>query len=87
MAQIIRHYLPHKHKSLIEVHNYIETSSLKKKQDNWNLLNKKVFSKFNRFQLSKAEMNAVIECQAGVIEKVLFKVKHTLQECNLKKAD
>jgi len=41
IAEIVYTFYPH----LVEVHNYYNTNNLKKKQDNWALLQKKVFSK------------------------------------------
>lgn len=55
MALIIKHYLPATQKNLIQVHNYVETLKSTAKLQNWEMLNKRILSKFN-VKLSKDEM-------------------------------
>ena len=79
MAQVIHHYLPSSSKSLIEVHNYIESMSLKVKIENWKLLNKKVLSRLDALQLTDDEIQNVAESQPDAIERVLIKVKKAIE--------
>lgn len=48
MAEIVKHYIPASHKGMIELHNYISSSQVKIKRSNWDLLNKKIFSKLGK---------------------------------------
>mgnify|MGYP000868130309 CR=1 FL=1 len=79
MAQVIHHYLPPSSKNLIEVHNYIESMSLKVKMENWKLLNKKVLSRLDALQLTDDEIQNVAESQPDAIELVLAKVKKAIE--------
>ena len=45
MAEVIRHYLPNTHKGMIEIHNYVSSSQVQIKLQNWKLLNKKFLAK------------------------------------------
>ena len=45
IAEVLRFYMPHSHKILVEVHNYVPTGSHQVKLQNWNQINKKILSK------------------------------------------
>jgi len=70
LAEIVRHYFPR----LVELHNYPPANSTQQKMYNWNTLNSKVLRKMG-YNLYKDDIEAVIQCRPGAIEKVL----HTLQ--------
>ena len=78
IAHIIRYYLPLQYKGIVQVHNYIESSSKSVKVDNWTLLNQKVLSKL-KMHLSSAEIQGVVNCQPLMIETILFKVKKAIE--------
>jgi hypothetical protein len=85
MAEVIHHYLLPSYRGFIEVHNYIRTSAVHEKRDNWNMLNKKVLSKFGRdisFKLSPQHIEAIITGRAGAIESALHLVKCAIEKFN-----
>jgi hypothetical protein len=74
MAEVISHYFP----KLVEIHNYITSSSANTKLANWNTLNsiflmyskEKVLKKLN-YQISKNDIDHIITCTPDIIERVL----------------
>eukprot|EP00347_Sterkiella_histriomuscorum_P023443 403334620 len=66
MAEIVHHFLP----KLVEVHNYQSSSAVSQKEYNWTTLNSKVFKKIG-FQLSKEDLDSIIKCETGTVERVL----------------
>mmetsp|Transcript_79886 Transcript_79886/g.93365 ORF Transcript_79886/g.93365 Transcript_79886/m.93365 type:complete len:212 (-) Transcript_79886:59-694(-) len=75
MAETVAHFLP----KLVEVHNYIPASSLAQKVSNWNTLNKKVFKKIG-FQLSKNDIDTVVNCAPEAIERVILFVRSRIDK-------
>ena len=59
---------------LVEIHNYQTTSSVPTKEYNWTTMNAKVFKKIG-FQVCKDDIEAVIKCEQGAIERVLRMVQ------------
>ena len=74
IAHIIKYYLPHRFKGIVQVHNYVETSNKQVKIENWTQLNQKLLPKLN-MHLAQDEIHAVVNCQAMMIESILFKLK------------
>lgn len=70
MAEIVAHYFPR----IVELHNYSQANSVRQKLYNWNTLNTKVFKKIG-WQLSQKDVNDVVKCVPGTVEKVLFDCK------------
>jgi len=66
LAEVVAHFLP----KLVEIHNYSPAHSATQKMYNWNTLNQKVFKKIG-FQLSKTDVDNVINCQPEAVERVL----------------
>ena len=66
LAEVVKHYFPR----LVELHNYPAANSTQQKMYNWNTLNTKVLRKLG-YNLSKDEIEAVIQCRPNAIEKVL----------------
>lgn len=66
VAEIVSHYFPR----LVELHNYPAANSTQQKMYNWSTLNSKVLRKFG-LNLFKDDIEAVIQCRPGAIEKVL----------------
>ncbi len=69
LAEIISHYFP----KLVEMHNYVATTSATTKLGNWNTLNslllnnlEKVLKKLN-YQISKNDIEHIITCTPDVI--------------------
>lgn len=67
VAEIIHHHFP----TLVDLHNYSPASNAKRKEINWDLLNKKVFKKMN-FELDSDLISDLALCKKGVIEKFLL---------------
>jgi hypothetical protein len=70
LAEVVRHYFPR----LVEIHNYPSANSTQQKVYNWNTLNSKVLRKLG-YNLSKQELEAVVQCTPNAIEHVLNKVQ------------
>ena len=70
MAEIVQHYFP----KLVELHNYSSANGAQQKMYNWNTLNQKVFKRLG-FTVSRQDCDAVVNCVAGSIERVLKLVK------------
>jgi hypothetical protein len=70
VAELVKNQIP----KIVEIHNYSAASSSTQKLYNWNTLNQKVFKKLG-FQLSKKEIEAVINFQPMAVENVL-KIVH-----------
>jgi len=75
VAEIIKHYFPR----MVELHNYPQAHALQKKLENWNTLNKKVFRKMG-FQISRNDIDQVINCAPDAIERVLKLVREKITE-------
>ncbi|XP_051164538.1 uncharacterized protein LOC127283598 isoform X2 [Leptopilina boulardi] len=67
MAELLKLHYP----QLLEIHNCIPTNNVSTKKDNWNNLNRKVFSKIN-LKLNNNIVSQLANCQHGTIEKLLF---------------
>ena len=80
MAEIIHAYHPH----LIELHNYIGSTSSKGKSTNWELLKKKAFKKIG-YAPSDELIKQVIECKYFAIETLLISLKKKLESSSLEK--
>ncbi|XP_063433426.1 sperm flagellar protein 1-like isoform X2 [Mytilus trossulus] len=82
VAEIVRQYFP----QIIQMHNYSPANSTPQKKENWNVLNRKVFTKLG-FELGDDVMRDVITAKPGVIEKVLMMLRTKLNraEWELKK--
>ena len=85
---MISHYFP----KLVELHNYISSSSANTKLANWNTLNsiffvlsfiEKVLKKLN-YQISKNDIDHIITCTPDIIERVLkmtqVKIKNFIEK-------
>ena len=98
VAEIVHHFLP----KFVEIHNYSPAHSSTQKNYNWNTLNRKkmricdflknhvflekVFKKIG-FQLSKNDVDHVINCVPDAIERVLKVVQVKLEKYLQKKKD
>ncbi|CAI2380220.1 unnamed protein product [Moneuplotes crassus] len=80
MAEIIAHYFP----SFVELHNYSQANSVTKKIYNWNTLNQKVFKKLG-FQISKKDIEGIVNAHPEIIERVLKKVKDNIENYRSRK--
>lgn len=75
LAELIRYYFP----DLVEMHNYVATSSVNQKKVNWQLLNKKVFNRLG-LDLPESMMVDLSREKIGRIEIVLFNIKLKIDE-------
>lgn len=67
VAEIVHHFEP----KLVELHNYVPGNSSSTKFHNWNTLNSKVFRKHLRMRLQNDDIERVVHCEPGAIERVL----------------
>ena len=74
-AEIIKKNIP----NLVQLVNYVPTMNNEQKKINWNTLNKKVLSKLG-FQISKSDIEGIIQCKSFLIEKVLIKLYKKIKE-------
>eukprot|EP01138_Halocafeteria_seosinensis_P004865 gb/GECG01004975.1/.p1 GENE.gb/GECG01004975.1/~~gb/GECG01004975.1/.p1 ORF type:complete len:274 (+),score=39.53 gb/GECG01004975.1/:1-822(+) len=81
MAEVINHYFP----KLVEMHNYSPANSFHKKMYNWATLNSKVFKKL-KFNVSKEEMESVVNCKPGMIESLLLRLQNKMAEYRAEQA-
>ncbi|XP_060565480.1 sperm flagellar protein 1-like isoform X2 [Ruditapes philippinarum] len=81
VAEIMHHFFP----KMVEMHNYCPANSTGTKQCNWDLLNRKVFSKMN-FELADDVINDLCLCKPGMIEKVLLMLQVKIKRAEYARA-
>nr|XP_046258532.1 sperm flagellar protein 1 [Scatophagus argus] len=74
-AELVKYFFP----KLVDLHNYIPANSTPQKLSNWNLLNRKVFSKLN-FHVPEETVRKIVLSTAGVIEPVLRALREKIQK-------
>ncbi|XP_077469676.1 sperm flagellar protein 1 [Stigmatopora argus] len=74
VAEVVKHFCP----KIIDLHNYTPASSTQQKLSNWNLLNRKVFSKLN-FHVPEKSVKKIVLRSAGVIESVLSDLREKIE--------
>ncbi|XP_077438786.1 sperm flagellar protein 1 isoform X3 [Vanacampus margaritifer] len=74
-AEVVKHFFP----KIIDLHNYTPASSTQQKLSNWNLLNRKVFSKLN-FHVPEKSVKKIVLRSSGVIESVLSELKEKIDQ-------
>ncbi|XP_034041142.1 sperm flagellar protein 1 [Thalassophryne amazonica] len=74
-AEVVKYFFP----KLVDMHNYIPANSTQQKLSNWNLLNRKVFSKLN-FNVPEEKVKKITLSTAGVIEPVLNALREKLDQ-------
>ncbi|GKT35033.1 hypothetical protein ADUPG1_008277 [Aduncisulcus paluster] len=74
MAQIVNHFFP----SRVELHNYSGANSVAQKKYNWQTLNQKVFKRKPFHPVSLQDIDMIIKCVPGAIEKVLLDIQRTI---------
>ncbi|XP_034753917.1 sperm flagellar protein 1 isoform X4 [Etheostoma cragini] len=62
-AEVVKYFFP----KFVDLHNYIPANSTQQKLSNWDLLNRKVFSKLN-FHVPEETVKRIVLSTAGVIE-------------------
>ena len=75
IAEVVKHY----HPRLVELHNYPPSNSTQQKTNNWNILNTKVFKRMG-FQISRTDIDKVINAVPQAIERVLKVVKDRIED-------
>ena len=73
-AEIVNYFEP----KVIDLHNYVPGSSTSTKQHNWHTLCSKVFQKHLKMRLSQHDIDHVVQCEPGAIERVLKLLRHKL---------
>ncbi|UJR24757.1 hypothetical protein I4U23_006131 [Adineta vaga] len=74
-AEIVQHFLP----DMVDVHNYVSSSSISQKKINWGILNKKVFDRLGCI-VPDTTINDLSIAKVGVVEPVLFNLKSKINE-------
>ncbi|XP_076017043.1 sperm flagellar protein 1 [Genypterus blacodes] len=74
-AEVVKYFFP----KLVDTHNYSPANSTPQKLDNWNLLNRKVFSKLN-FHVSEKIMKKIVLSTSGVIEPILNALRQKINQ-------
>ncbi|KAM8859533.1 sperm flagellar protein 1 [Spinachia spinachia] len=72
-AEVVKYFFP----KLVDLHNYISANSTQQKLSNWNLLNRKVFSKLNLL-VPEDTVKRIVLNTAGVIEPVLSTLREKI---------
>uniref|UniRef100_A0A8C6TXN9 Zgc:66426 n=1 Tax=Neogobius melanostomus TaxID=47308 RepID=A0A8C6TXN9_9GOBI len=72
-AEVVKCYFP----KLVDLHNYVPANSTAQKLSNWDLLNRKVFSKLE-FHVTEDTVNKIVLSSAGAIEPVLSALREKL---------
>ncbi|XP_048419521.1 sperm flagellar protein 1 isoform X2 [Stegostoma tigrinum] len=75
VAEVVKHFLP----KLVEIHNYIPANSTQQKLSNWQILDRKVFSKLH-FHISEDMLTKLVKSSPGVIETVLYMLRQKIEE-------
>jgi uncharacterized coiled-coil protein SlyX len=75
LAEVIKNY----HPRLVELHNYPLAHNSQQKTSNWNILNTKVFKKMG-FQISRNDIDKIVNSVPQAIEKVLKVVKDRIED-------
>lgn len=79
VAEVVNYFLPR----LIDLHNYTPANSSKQKQNNWDTLNRKVFTRFG-LTVPENVIKGVIDMKPGVIEVVLNNLRQKIEQFLLK---
>ncbi|XP_040905804.1 sperm flagellar protein 1 [Toxotes jaculatrix] len=74
-AEVVKYFFP----KLVDLHNYIPANATPQKLSNWNLLNRKVFSKLN-FHVPEETVKKIVLSTAGVIEPVLSALREKMDK-------
>ncbi|XP_054886163.1 sperm flagellar protein 1-like [Poeciliopsis prolifica] len=75
VAEIVKHYFP----KIVDIHNYITSCKRQQKISNWNLLNKRVFSKLE-FYVSEEAVEKIVSSIPGAILPVMFFLKEKIEK-------
>ncbi|XP_043534820.1 sperm flagellar protein 1 isoform X1 [Chiloscyllium plagiosum] len=75
VAEVVKHFLP----KMVEIHNYIPANSTQQKLSNWQILDRKVFSKLH-FHISEDMLTKLVKSSPGIIEPVLYMLRQKIEE-------
>ncbi|XP_072347762.1 sperm flagellar protein 1 isoform X2 [Scyliorhinus torazame] len=75
VAEVVKHFLP----KLVDIHNYFPANSTQQKLSNWQILNRKVFSKL-RYHIPEDMLTKLIKSSPGIIETVLCMLRQKIEE-------
>ncbi|XP_023145362.2 sperm flagellar protein 1 [Amphiprion ocellaris] len=74
-GEVVKYFFP----KLVDLHNYIPANSTQQKLSNWNLLNRKVFSKLD-FHVPEETVKKIALSTAGVIVPVLSVLREKIEK-------
>ncbi|XP_041866617.1 sperm flagellar protein 1 isoform X2 [Melanotaenia boesemani] len=74
-AEVVKRFFP----KLVDLHNYVPANSTQQKLSNWNLLNRKVFSKLD-FHVPEETGRRIVLSTAGAIEPVLSALREKIDK-------
>ncbi|XP_043992022.1 sperm flagellar protein 1 [Gambusia affinis] len=74
VAEVVQHYFP----KIVDIHNYVTSCKTQQKLGNWNLLNKRVFSKLD-FYVSEETVKKIVSSTPGVVLPVMFFLKEKIE--------
>ncbi|KAM4607470.1 sperm flagellar protein 1 [Polymixia lowei] len=74
-AEVVKHFFP----KLVELHNYSPANSTQQKLSNWNIINRKVFSKLS-FYVTEETVKKIVLSTPGVIESVLCSLREKIDK-------
>ncbi|KAM7408812.1 hypothetical protein PAMA_002505 [Pampus argenteus] len=74
-AEVVKYFFP----KLVDLHNYIPANSTQQKLSNWNLLNRKVFSKLS-FHVCEDTVKKIVLSNVGVVEPVLSALREKIDK-------
>uniref|UniRef100_UPI00398E9D55 sperm flagellar protein 1 isoform X1 n=2 Tax=Pristiophorus japonicus TaxID=55135 RepID=UPI00398E9D55 len=75
VAEVVKHFLP----KLVEIHNYIPANSTQQKLNNWQILNRKIFSKLH-FHIPEDMLKKLVKSSPGIIEPVLSMLRQKIDK-------
>ncbi|RDD38390.1 Sperm flagellar protein 1 [Trichoplax sp. H2] len=79
VAEVVHHFLP----KLVDLHNFSPANSATQKVDNWNVLNRKVFTRLN-FHLPEDVLQSIVKCKPGVVEFLLNNLRLKIKKFKAK---
>uniref|UniRef100_A0A3Q4H3V2 Sperm flagellar 1 n=1 Tax=Neolamprologus brichardi TaxID=32507 RepID=A0A3Q4H3V2_NEOBR len=74
-AEVVKYFFP----KLVDLHNYVSANSTQQKLSNWNLLNRKVFSKLD-FHVPEETLKKIAQSTTGAIVPVLSTLREKIDK-------
>uniref|UniRef100_A0A8C7YHK2 Sperm flagellar 1 n=1 Tax=Oryzias sinensis TaxID=183150 RepID=A0A8C7YHK2_9TELE len=74
-AEVVKHFFP----KLVDLHNYIPANSTQQKLSNWNVLNRKVFSRLD-FHVPEETLNKIVLSTSGAVVPALSALREKIDK-------